>query len=335
MLSLLSQTLQPLYSPVRTSLLMVDGKAAYDHSPLRLGYVGSRINLQYLQDLFFSESELVELSTAKYPFLLGAQVQQAFPEVDLYVTDMPRLWHPVTGLKSDMTLPAWVRQVIQFDLDAPPGQRLMPRSTEREIERHTRREQYSMDICSDASTLTEFFHQFYLPHVTARFGKQAVVVAESRFRDIGRNQKLARLFSRKCWVAGMLIHESPRQLKFGWYGSRGDATPPGAAEALDGFCIRNARSIGIPRVLLGNSRPSLKDGVLRYKAKFGARISPTTFPQSQLGIRVCNWSNSALVHHINSLQLLSEHAGLCHVCELIPETSAHTLAGKVHLRPLQ
>jgi len=38
--------------------------------------------------------------------------------------------------------------------------------------------------------------------------------------------------------------------------------------------IRTAIDLGVPRLALGTCRPSLADGVLRYKRKWGARLVP-------------------------------------------------------------
>jgi hypothetical protein len=46
---------------------------------------------------------------------------------------------------------------------------------------------------------------------------------------------------------------------------------------------------------MGDTRPCLSDGVLRYKARFGATIHPTLFPQPTLCIGVRGWSDAVTV----------------------------------------
>jgi hypothetical protein len=55
---------------------------------------------------------------------------------------------------------------------------------------------------------------------------------------------------------------------------------------LDAWVIAHAAENGARRAVLGHSRPSLADGVVRYKARFGAVVRATRFPQRVVGIDV-------------------------------------------------
>jgi hypothetical protein len=68
-------------------------------------------------------------------------------------------------------------------------------------------------------------------------------------------------------------------------------------------------------VLLGASRPSLVDGVVRYKQKLGARICAVRYPQSQLGIAV-DRGRRALFGRLNGRRLVAVRGrGLVRVLE--------------------
>ena len=75
-----------------------------------------------------------------------------------------------------------------------------------------------------------------------------------------------------------------------WSGAPHDYSHPGASEVLDTLLIHHAREHGADRIVMGDSRPCLANGVLRYKAKFGARIASTLLPQPVLSIAVRRWS---------------------------------------------
>jgi hypothetical protein len=320
MLTSLLHTFRPLVAPACTSLLVVDGISKFDDSRLRVAYVGNQINFTYLRDLFFRESTAEHLDVIGYPAMLGSRLINKIPTIDLLLIDVPRLWHPLLGIKLDLILPAWVRQEIDIAPSAPPNQQILSRSTEREIKRHTRRENYSVEVSSDRKTLLQFFHEFYRPYVSARFGEQAVVVSESLFLERSHGQQLAKLFSGTQWVAGMLFETKKDYLRFGWFGASTNPPQAGAAEVIDGFCIRHAKALGIRRVIMGNSRPNLDDGIVRYKARFGARILPTRFPQALLGIRVLNWSEGVR-SCLRKQRLLTQRNGQCFQYQLIESGS--------------
>jgi hypothetical protein len=67
-------------------------------------------------------------------------------------------------------------------------------------------------------------------------------------------------------------------------------------------------------VQLGHSRPCLTDGVLRYKAKLGARLHAVRYPQAVLGIAV-DGSKHALFERLNARQLIVMRGGHANILE--------------------
>ena len=59
---------------------------------------------------------------------------------------------------------------------------------------------------------------------------------------------------------------------------------------------------------LGHSRPSLVDGVVRYKQKLGARLCAVRYPQAALGIAVDGGQRS-LWERLNGRQLVTTRHG--------------------------
>ena len=80
--------------------------------------------------------------------------------------------------------------------------------------------------------------------------------------------------------------------------------PPGASEVLDVRVIEHAAGMGVRRAVLGHSRPSLADGVVRYKARFGAVIRATRFPQRVIGIEARR-PTSEVAQALNAARFIS------------------------------
>jgi hypothetical protein len=84
---------------------------------------------------------------------------------------------------------------------------------------------------------------------------------------------------------------------------RDAASLPGVTDTLDYFSLLYAHMTGCDWLDLGPSRPDLCDGILRYKAKWGARITPGLVPQTAIA-----WTCKG--GHDNDLGFLRRHVFL-------------------------
>jgi hypothetical protein len=281
-------------------------------------YVGSGINRDFLVRLVMDGwSERSRRRLASYgdvPQVVAAASRTSSTAVGPHVilTDLPALWGRLTPTAAQYRFPAWVRQEVTLP---PAGERwVVPRGVEREAARFVRRHGYTVDFVTDVNALRRFFHELYRPYVLARFASEGIVVAEEEFWRKARGCTLARLHGQGEWLAGVLLELSRKTLRFGWFGARSEAPPPGASDVLDFACIRHARDLGIRRVQLGHSRPCLTDGVVRYKAKFGAQLHAVRYPQSVLGIAV-DGQKRAVFDRLNGRQLIVVRRGHAHILE--------------------
>jgi hypothetical protein len=281
-------------------------------------YVGSGVNRDFLVRLVMDDGrERGRRRLAGYGAVPG--VIEAASKADsggegphVILTDLPVLWSRFTPKTAQYRFPAWVRQ----ELTLPPADArwVVPRPVEREAARFGRRHGYTVDFVTDTAILRRFFHELYRPYVLARFGGEGVVVAEAEFLREARGCALARLHGHGQWLAGVLLERSRAALRLGWFGARAEAPLPGASDVLDLACIRHARDAGFRRVQLGHSRPCLTDGVVRYKAKFGARLHAVRYPQAVLGIAV-GGERRALFDRLNARQLVAVRGGQTNVLE--------------------
>ena len=162
--------------------------------------------------------------------------------------------------------------------------------------------------------MRRFYRELYRPYVLARFGGGAIVVAEEEFVRTARGWTLARLHEGGRWAAGLLLERSGAVLRLRWFGASCSPPPDGASEVLDVACIRRAHAEGARTVLLGHSRPSLADGVLRYKQKLGARVRAVRYPQPRLGISV-DRGQRAMFERLNRRRLITVHGERVRVLE--------------------
>jgi hypothetical protein len=195
----------------------------------------------------------------------------------------------------------------------------------KEVRRHCRRQGYELHLSAHAADLQRFHATLYRPYVTERFGAGAVLVEAERFLAVARDMALAVLKVADEWVAGVLLDRRGDTLHLGWFGSATVPPRPGASEVLDAWVIEWAAASGARRVVMGHSRPSLADGVVRYKARFGATLRPTRFPQRTIGLGILRGS-PALAASIATARFVTFRDGRACVFEVPPRGVTTTVS---------
>ncbi len=249
--------------------------------------------------------------------LRGAAFRNACSGADLVAAEVPRAWQACLPAGAQLRMPAWVSQELLAAGDSPVA---LPAPMLKEVRRQTRRNAYELRFSTDVHDVRRFYAALYRPYVTARFGSGAVLVDETQFLAVGRGMTLAMLTAAGDWVAGLLLQLRGETLHLGWFGSTTVPPRAGASEVLDAGSIAWGAAKGVRRVVMGHSRPSLADGVVRYKHRFGAIVRPTRFPQRTIGLWVQRWS-PALVARLNAAGFVSFRAGRTCVYEAQPDVA--------------
>jgi len=278
--------------------------------PVTALYAGNGSNLEFIAASLFatpcSQRKVRDISPLRIPSALS----QAQLSADIVIVERPPAWALLGASCGDISFPAWIGQEVQLDR-AAPGQWLLGRHLEREVQRQIRRHDYRLSISDTPADRTVFFDEFYRPYIHSRHGNAAVTVDRKRFDSVVATASLARLFAGDTWIAGMFLQWRPHSLRFGWFGSRQNPPTPGASEVLDVLCIRMAAERGVDRIDLGHSRPSLADGVVRYKKKFGARFVIPRYPQTRIELQL-QGQRPALRQWLAERQFLCDRDnGLC------------------------
>lgn len=277
------QTIATLAGPLALPVVRYRGFLQGARAPACILTAGLAPTTDFIAGALMAVVEAREpvLTLASPLALAGAAFREAAHGADVVAVELPWLWQFALPAGAELRFPSWVSQEIR----APHGGALeLPPGVRKEAMRHLRRENYTVDFADAASHVDAFYRDFYRPYVTQRFGARALVVDLQRFRAVGRGMSLARLHAHGHWVAGMLFRRAGTTLQLGWFGSRTAPARAGASEVLDLHVIEHAAALGARRAVLGHSRPSLADGVVRYKARFGAVMRPTRFPQRVIGI---------------------------------------------------
>ncbi len=306
------KTIATLATPVALPVERLSGRLCDSNEPAVLVFAGAPETADFVAGVLIEIEGREPVGRLQSPpALRGAAFDGWCEGADLAIAEVPWLWRFSLPANAGFRIPAWVSQEIRA---ADGATIVLPAALRREVMRHCRREKYSVEFSADAAVIRQFYSEQYRPYVAARFGAGAVVVDEPRFLSVSRGMTLAALHSGNDWIAGMLFRRRGTTLELGWFGSTSVPPRTGASEVLDTLVIDQAVCGGVRRVILGHSRPSLMDGVVRYKSRFGAVIRPTRFPQRVIGFQLKRPS-PALAAALNAAQFVALPRGRPEVCE--------------------
>jgi len=305
----------PIVLPVQRLVGRLPGSA----SPVAMLCAGAPSTADFVAGALLEVEERTVVGRLGSPLeLRSAAFRRLCSGADLVAMEVPRVWRACLPEGTQLRMPAWVSQELHA---AGRPSVTLPAQIRKEVRRHSRRNAYELRFSTDLSDVRRFYATLYRPYVTARFGTGAVLVDEEQFLAVSRGMTLAMLTADGDWVAGMLLRQRGDTLHLGWFGSASVPPRAGASEVLDARSIEWGAANGIGRVIMGHSRPSLADGVVRYKSRFGATVQPTRFPQRTIGLWVRRWS-PALVSSLNAARFVSFRDGQACVYEAHPDQAA-------------
>lgn len=299
-------TLASLVAPVSLPVERFEGGLHGSNAPATIVFAGAAETASFVAGSLLTTTRRKPFGRLGTPFeLRGAAFAKLREGADLMAVELPIFWRPCLPADSDLRMPAWVSLEIRAGGGSPL---VLPAELRKEVARHGRREGYALELSVADDDVRRFYSNLYRPYVTERFGAGAVLVDEGRFLAVSRGMTLAILRADRDWVAGLLFRQRGTTLHLGWFGS--DSVPPraGASEVLDACVIEHAAAQGVRRVVMGHSRPSLADGVVRYKSRFGASVRPTRFPQRVIGLSIQRRA-PALVTALNAARFVNFRGG--------------------------
>ena len=135
--------------------------------------------------------------------------------------------------------------------------------------------------------MLRFWEDFYLPEMSRRFGRAAIMESQDAFLSDSRDCFKLDLLSEGRVVASNLLHPSNGRLAI----VKGARNPEclslrGQMDSLDYFALLLAQVGGYKTLDFGLSRANLNDGPLLYKAKWGAQAVPDSGLKADIRIGI-------------------------------------------------
>lgn len=266
---------------LRLDLIRLEGTLAGSDSPLQVLYLGHGENMEYFCRLFFS-GPVKKITLGKQPIWQSAPSSTPFAGVDLLCREVPLPWSLLPVPSQQAKLLCWVKQGIPIAETRDAFINTMRRKTRMEAERVIRKYALSVVMESAQDQGSTFYHALYRPYIESRFGEEGVIVSEARFLAAIAEARLLLIKQGDTAMGGLVLHQQGTTLIDGWTGIRleeGVPVVPGISDVIDYCCLYLAYQEGFSFVDMGTSRAFLNDGTLKYKLRWGARLSAGIVPK--------------------------------------------------------
>jgi len=256
-----------LYRSIRLRYCEFQIPGTTESPPLRGAYLGEGISLPYYLKLYrASVSKTRDIPAWRARAALSGALA-AFPIVLVEINRFLDFLLPSGGLRAD----SWV----QHETDLYSARyRQRRRGIERRWGRTVRKHGYRFALSRNERDLLAFYHEYYVPHVTYRYGEIASIRSIDVLRNALRKGFLLQVWHNEQWVSGIVADRAePHRVSLlaaGLHPSRREKMQEGALSAAYYFLFQWAVESGIRTVDLCGSRPNQMDGVFQHKTLWAA-----------------------------------------------------------------
>jgi hypothetical protein len=265
---------------LRLPLTMLRGRAGSEARPATMLVAGPEAALRYLSERFFAAPPTRELLARVPVWRLHSALERLAPAADLAVARVDRHFASRFSSREYLAVPEWVSSRLPLPVDLQALAR--GNSSVAEDLRKVRRDASTLEVARAPADFERFYADFYVPYIRNRFGTDAYTRGKAWSRHaFERGGGILWLRRDLAYLAGGLFQRRGQRLDLLAIGL-GDGNlalrRKGLLARLYVELIAHATREGGTQMGLGGSRPSLRDGVLRYKAKWGAVLEPKRAP---------------------------------------------------------
>jgi hypothetical protein len=211
---------------------------------------------------------------------LRSELARRRADVDLVIARVDAVSAALAVDASYVRVPEWVGAIAPVPAD--PWAYCRARKSFLHNVTRVRRAGYTADVSHAPADFEAFYAGMYAPFIRRRYGGEGVVSDRPRLRRCFNQGGIVWALRDGVRAAGALYRTRGRTLDLVVVGTANGELAPltdGAAFALDLFVFEHARRLGCSVVDFGGSRPSPRDGLLLYKARWNADVvvGRTTF----------------------------------------------------------
>jgi len=251
-------------------VMWIDGYLRHSGRQVRLLAAGEPPWVNYLPDQLLRPGfAVVPISRVRAPMVPHILSRHRL-HADLVIVRMDHGWAHLALGQDYLRVPEWLGAFIDLPEDLESF--LCANESRHSDVRRLRRDGYSWHTSSLAQDLETLYLDFHVPFIQRRFGAHAHVARPWTWqRQLARGGVLWVLHKGRR-VAGLFFTREGKSLRLYATGAVNDAQARAGFAGLYAFACTHAHALGLRSLNLGGCRPTVGDGVFRYKRKWGARF---------------------------------------------------------------
>jgi hypothetical protein len=263
---------------LRHPLRRLEGRERHAGGPLVCVVAADDVATRWWARTLFSTEPTEELLGIVRPGAAPAATAAAGADADVTICQATWPLTPADAAVVPSSVPLWLDTSRPLDAIVQGDRR--GRGSRKDDARRVRRLSLRVRFARGARAVERFRRELYEPYARQRFGDLFLRVPAHAFRHAERRGWLLLLEDGERTVAGAMLERWGRERRILAFGVALEGPIPSGLllEACYYHAIRFATEAGFPRLSLGTARPTLADGVLRYKRKWGASLGrPNTW----------------------------------------------------------
>jgi Acetyltransferase (GNAT) domain len=293
----------------RVPVRLLFGRSRSSGLEVRLLAAGHPRWSQYVIKRLFSDEPRVEQAALVPVWHLQRHLEQRQKEADLTLVGLDSISARFFMPPHDLALPP----LVSCWGHVPEKEQLckgMNSNQKSDMDR-VRREGFAGEFSSKAAEFDLFYTRYYKPYIQSRHGVDAQMSPRWMVRLMHRLGGILWVCRDGERLAGDIVVRQGRDIipvVSGVLDARMDLVRQGVQAAVYVHMLQLAARWGCNRILLGGSRPSLHDGVLRYKSKWLSGLMPHDGHLSASHVILLRWSrlsapvaeflaHTSVIHH--------------------------------------
>ena len=254
-------------------ITILRGPTRFNADPGTLLVAGSLDEVDYLTCRFFDDDPQRE-SVGKVPLWnLASTLKHLRTRADLTIARLDLLSARLLFGSDYLAVPEWVVSILTLPKDIA---KLTRGNTSLKTDlRIAHRNGLTYEVTRAEEDFEEFYYKMHVPFTRKRHGKQAFIRNVYWMRRAFRQGGLIWILLGSQKISGLLFRRRGnvlQSLAMGTANGEWEHIKAGANIATDLFLLEHAKKLGCKFIDFGGSRPSLNDGVLRYKRKWAVNL---------------------------------------------------------------
>ena len=215
----------------------------------------------------------------KWVWQIPKIVKERKSDHSLLIVTVPHILHMVSHAPRCFYVPCW----IWGEIDIPTKRSIIVKNKNTSLKSDIskiRKNNLEFEVTHQLSQLHNFYYNMYVPYISQSHGDRSYFrdyrFVETEFSKQGFFKDLLLVKKQEEYIAGVLLRYQDKTAELSILGIKdgnSNYVRDGAIGALFYFSVCYAAQKGFRKITFGESRPFLKDGVLRYKKKWNQRLT--------------------------------------------------------------